>query len=125
MSLHAVMAEDELLEILEKSGCIDRNSCVLHSFSGSLEQLHRAIEDGCWFSVGPRMMKVGRGREYAKLISQDRLLLESDAPSSPVSAFCIDELEGILNKTQGKLEELRGEPLGDMLVRNAQELLIT
>lgn len=123
ISLHAVKAEDELLDILEESGCIDSAHCILHSFSGSLDQLYRAIGDGCWFSVGERMLRTGRGREYVKVIPQDRLLLESDAPSSSVIAFSIDEYEEILNRTQSMLEELCGIRLHDILVCNAQELL--
>ena len=46
-----------------------------------LEDLTRALADGGYFSVGPRMLASRRGREYARQIPLDRLLLETDMPS--------------------------------------------
>lgn len=52
ISLHAVKAERELLDILEDSDCLRNCTCILHSYGGPSDQLMRAVEDGCLFSVG-------------------------------------------------------------------------
>ena len=81
ISLHASAAEKELIDLLEETGAAKRNDCILHWFAGPSDQLKRAIDLGCFFSVGKRMLSSKRGREYARIIPEDRLLLESDMPS--------------------------------------------
>ncbi len=54
---------------------------IFHWFSGTSDDLTRALADGCYFSAGPRMLVSRRGREYARQIPLDRLLLETDMPS--------------------------------------------
>lgn len=80
LSIHAVRASGEVLDLLERTGCAERCRCVFHWFGGSTDELWRAIRMGCWFSCGPMMMGVKRSREYAKLIPADKLLLETDFP---------------------------------------------
>ena len=82
VSLHGVRAATGVLDLLEATGCDRRCACVLHWFSGSNEELWRAIRMGCWFSCGPLMMGVKRSKEYVRLIPADRLLLETDYPWS-------------------------------------------
>ena len=53
---------------------------VLHWFSGSRRDLERAIDLGCWFSVGPAMLRSKKGRSLAALMPRDRILTESDGP---------------------------------------------
>lgn len=80
LSLHSVRSAGEVLDLLEKTGAAESCSCIFHWFSGSTDELWRAIRMGCWFSAGPFMMQVKRSREYAKLIPGERLLLETDYP---------------------------------------------
>ena len=80
LSIHSVRAASDALDIIEETGCAERCRCVFHWFSGSNEELWRAIRLGCWFSCGPFMMGVKRSREYVRLIPADRLLLETDYP---------------------------------------------
>ena len=81
ISLHANAAEAELLDLLESSGAAKRNDCILHWYAGPADELQRALRLGCYFSVGKRMLATNRGREYARIIPLERLLLESDMPS--------------------------------------------
>lgn len=53
---------------------------VFHWFSGSRKDLLRAIDLGCWFSVGLPMLRSQKGRAIVEAIPVDRLLTESDAP---------------------------------------------
>lgn len=82
LSLHSVRSAGAVLDVLEKTGAIDTCRCVFHWFSGTSEELARAKEAGCWFSVGERMLSTRRGREYARQIPTSKLLLETDLPEA-------------------------------------------
>lgn len=82
LSLHSVRSAGAVLDVLEKTGAIDTCRCVFHWFSGTSEELARAKEAGCWFSVGERMLITRRGREYARQIPTSKLLLETDLPEA-------------------------------------------
>ena len=53
---------------------------VMHWFSGTQSELARAIDLGCWFSVGPAMLRGTKGRRLASLMPIDRVLTETDGP---------------------------------------------
>lgn len=108
VSVHAVRAEDAMLDMLERFGTARANACIMHWFSGSSDQLQRAIGLGCFFSVGPKMAASKRGREYVKAIPEDRLLLETDAPAGPGAPASSFDLAGLLSDTLDEIERLRG-----------------
>jgi TatD DNase family protein len=57
---------------------------VLHWFSGTAPELKRAIKQGCWFSVGPAMLAVQKGREIVASMPRDRILTETDGPFAQI-----------------------------------------
>jgi TatD DNase family protein len=78
MSIHSMYAANEVLSVLEqypKAG-----PAILHWFTGTKNQLKRAIEMGCWFSVGPKMLQSKKGKELITQMPIDRILLETDGP---------------------------------------------
>jgi TatD DNase family protein len=78
MSIHSRRATDAVLDELEahpKAGIP-----VLHWFSGTQAELKRAVTLGCWFSVGPAMLRGKRGRDLVARMPRDRVLTESDGP---------------------------------------------
>jgi len=78
MSIHSRQAATDVLNMLEarpRSG-----TAILHWFTGSQKELSRAIELGCWFSVGPAMLKSANGRTLAASMPRDRVLTETDGP---------------------------------------------
>lgn len=81
LSLHTVHAADAVLDMLETYGLTHSCTCLFHWFSGSSVELHRAVQAGCYFSVGPLMLRSRRGRDYARQLPIDRLLLETDYPA--------------------------------------------
>lgn len=85
LSIHAVRAAGATLDILESSGLLkdapNSPAAIFHWFSGTSDELVRARGAGCYFSVNERMLATKRGREYARQIPLDRLLLETDAPT--------------------------------------------
>lgn len=78
LSVHSRRAAAAVLDVFDER----LNSCtpILHWFSGSLKQLHIAIEMGCWFSVGPPMLSSAKGQLLVNSIPRNRLLLETDGP---------------------------------------------
>lgn len=82
LSIHAVDAAGEVLDLLQKHDTCANNQVIFHWFSGSSFELGRARKMGCYFSVGARMLESKRGRSYATQIEPERLLSETDLPAS-------------------------------------------
>lgn len=82
-SFHAVQSADVIMDLLEEYDLIANNAVIFHWFSGSSVQLQRARELGCSFSINSFMLNTKRGREYARAIPADRLLVETDLPEEP------------------------------------------
>ena len=78
LSLHAVDASTEVLDILEETGCLDACTCIFHWFSGSSEDLIRARDAGCLFSMGRQMLASRRGSSYILAVDWDHILIETD-----------------------------------------------
>ena len=66
LSIHAVKAAGEALDVLERAGALAGNACIFHWFSGTSDELQRAVRAGCFFSINPRMLASKRGRAYAQ-----------------------------------------------------------
>ena len=109
ISIHAVRSATAVLDVLERHHATRSNACILHWFSGSSQELARARELGCHFSVNPNMLATKRGRAYAQQIPPERLLLETDLPeegeiAAQAGPAWIAQLE--------RVAELLGEILG-------------
>lgn len=126
LSIHSVGAAGEVLDILGESGRLADCACVFHWFSGTSDELSRARAAGCLFSVGPFMLRSRRGREYARQIPVGRLLLETDLPEQPGTAWDAGEeysaLDGALVCIAG-LKGLDPEALADAVCPTGRALL--
>jgi TatD DNase family protein len=78
MSIHSRRAVTAVLDHLE--GTPGAGKAILHWFSGSAKELARAVELGCWFSVGPAMLSGEKGRNLVSLMPRERVLTETDGP---------------------------------------------
>lgn len=78
LSIHSRGAATAVLDVLEAS--VNKSLPVLHWFSGTMKELARAIELGCWFSIGPAMLRGRKGRELAAAMPRERILTETDGP---------------------------------------------
>jgi TatD DNase family protein len=78
LSIHSRGAADEVLDALQAHPTAGLP--ILHWFSGTPRQLERAVKLGCWFSVGPAMVRSAKGRALVSLMPTERLLTETDAP---------------------------------------------
>jgi TatD DNase family protein len=82
LSIHSRRAATPVLDALQAhSGA---GTPILHWFSGSQRELARAVELGCWFSVGPAMLVGSKGRDLTANMPRDRVLTESDGPFARV-----------------------------------------
>ena len=122
VSLHAVRAVDDVLDVLEGAGALAEaagNACIIHWFSGTSDQLTRARRLGAFFSVNPRMLQSKRGRAYAQAIPGNRLLLETDLPAQEGAPWGVERVRQLLGQTACQLAELRGEDVADLQERIA------
>lgn len=78
LSIHSRGAATEVLDVIEAERSL--GVPVLHWFSGSQAELARAVGLGCWFSVGPAMVKSKKGLQLLSKMPRDRVLTETDAP---------------------------------------------
>lgn len=78
LSIHSRGAASAVLNELRAHP--DAGTAVLHWFSGTLRELHDAIELGCWFSVGEPMIRSKRGRALIERMPRHRILTETDGP---------------------------------------------
>lgn len=86
VSIHNVRSEGLIQRLMkiEGKGC---RSVILHSFTGPVATIPSFVKMNAYFSVSPRLML--KSRENAELIlskiPDERLLIETDAPSTPGS----------------------------------------
>lgn len=78
LSIHSRAAAGHVLDILERFP--EFGEAILHWFTDSPALLRRAINLGCWFSVGPAMLQSANGRRLAEMMPRDRTVPESDGP---------------------------------------------
>ena len=87
MSLHTRRSASAVLDLLQKYP--GAGTPVLHWFSGSFSDLKRAVDMGCWFSVGPAMLSGERGRALAARMPRERVLTESDGPFAQIDGAAL------------------------------------
>lgn len=80
LSIHSARSVAWVLRSIEKN--LSNQTCipVLHWFTGTKSEAHRAIEQGCYFSVNIEMMRNEKTHSLIRFIPEDRLLTESDGP---------------------------------------------
>ena len=129
ISIHAVRSAGTVLDVLESHGLLIPNSdspvIIFHWFSGTSDELARARDAGCIFSVNERMLASKRGREYARQIPLDRLLLETDAPSDQQSDTSAQQLVASLKSTSRHTAELKdcaAESIESIVLDNSRSI---
>lgn len=110
MTIHSRRAAAPVLDALASRP--DAGVAVLHWFSGSHRELQRAIDQGCWFSVGPAMLAGSKGRALTAEIPRDRLLTETDGPFAQVDGRSLLPWEG--DRTVRMLSEIWAVSPGDV-----------
>ena len=114
LSIHSVQAAGVALDALEHAGTLSACHCIFHWFSGTSDELHRAVKGGCWFSVNEMMLRTRRGREYARQLPASRLLLETDLPPGEDVPFAAAEIHASLMRTAEQIAQIRGMSTADI-----------
>lgn len=129
ISIHAVRSAGTVLDILEPHGLLtpspDSPAILFHWFSGTSNEFVRARNAGCYFSVNERMLATKRGREYARQIPLDRLLLETDAPAQPQANASAQQLITSLKSASRHIAELKNcsaEDIESLVVGNSRSI---
>lgn len=78
LSIHSRNAASHVLDMVEQQCRV--STPVLHWFSGTIHEARRAVALGCWFSVGPAMLRSAKSRAIVKELPMDRVLPETDSP---------------------------------------------
>lgn len=111
ISIHAVRSAGTVLDALESYGLLTPSpnspAIIFHWFSGTSDELFRARNAGCYFSVNERMLATKRGCEYARQIPLDRLLLETDAPAKPQADTSAQQLITSLKSVSRHIAQLK------------------
>lgn len=104
LSIHSRGATTAVLNVIEEN--LSKSLPVLHWFSGTKKELDRAIELGCWFSVGPAMLGSRKGLERLGSMPSHRLLTETDGPfatdgDAPLMPWNVEKVLPILAELWG------------------------
>ena len=122
ISVHSVFSDKQVLDILEKNRTTEHNRCILHWYSGSLKQLDRALEMGCYFSVNEQMLRSANGAKIIHRIPVERMVLESDAPFVG-SINTAELLRESLKRTQDGISCIKEVEAKDILAHTSRILL--
>lgn len=76
LSVHSRKAVKEVLEISDGF----QGKVILHWYTGSLKELHTAVERGYFFSVNHQMLRTSSGKKIIEAVPIDKILVETDAP---------------------------------------------
>lgn len=77
LSVHSRRAASDVLDMI-KPGF--PGTVILHWFSGTVRELERANQVGCFFSVNSSMVKSKKGHSLVRRMASDHVLTESDGP---------------------------------------------
>lgn len=124
LSIHSVQAAGVALDAVERTGALGTCRCIFHWFSGSSDELHRAVKAGCWFSVNEMMLRTRRGREYARQLPQSRLLLETDLPPGEDVPFAASQIQASLMRTAEQFADIRGTTTADICALTCHNSLV-
>ena len=123
ISIHAVRSAGTVLDVLGSHELLtpspDSPAIIFHWFSGTSNEFVRARNAGCYFSVNERMLASKRGREYARQIPLDRLLLETDAPARPQADASAQQLITSLKSVSRHIAELK-----NCVVESAESIVL-
>ena len=127
LSIHSVRAATVCLDILEETGALTLCRPIFHWFSGTSDELARAVRANCHFSINEMMLETRRGREYARQLPLNLLLTETDMPPKQGLPFSAELICSSLERTLAILADIRGydrDELTETIMQNARNLLM-
>ena len=119
MSIHLRKSEDVAIRILQK---YHPQKCIVHWFSGNMEQLKQLIDLGCYFSINASMVNNKKSCNVLYMIPKTKILIESDGPFSKVNGkrYSVELLYGVYEE----IARFYDEPnLIDIVYSNFKDIL--
>lgn len=123
LSIHSVRSAKTVLDELEMANAFDNCCCILHWFTGKPKDLKRAIDDGAYFSINPRMLRTKSGQEAIRKIPSDRLLLETDSPFT-MKFRHVKDLKTELDTLLDAISSIRGEDIKSNIGENNDRIFL-
>lgn len=123
LSIHSRRAANAVLDEIENTP--NAGIPVMHWFSGTREELARAIQLGCWFSVGPAMLMSSKGKSLVAQMPRERIITETDGPFVQLDNRTVFPWDVV--SSLGVLSELWGIPSkeSELIVEsNSKSLLV-
>jgi TatD DNase family protein len=124
LTVHSVRAVAKVMQHIEKSLLPDRGRVVLHWFTGSVSEVRRAVDMGCYFSINSEMLKSAKHRSLVEHLPIERMLTETDGPF--VQADGVAVRPSSVARTVAQLATLLGCNPNDMaaqILRNLSAIL--
>ena len=121
LSIHSVRAVGVVIDELERAGTFRNNICILHWFTGTCSERKRAIDNGAYFSINPRMLDTKGGQEIIRSVPDDRIVLETDAPVVQGYNSALSLKHG-LRKIVRTISQTRGYDCSSQIERNNQSV---
>ena len=121
VSVHSLKSANTVIDILREYKTQRSNKYIFHWFTGSIPQLEKVIELGCYFSINPRMLKTKSGIEVVKTVPISRMLLETDIPFT-FTVHYINEIEKELKRTVTMISDIVGFDVTDIICKNSKEV---
>lgn len=124
LSVHSARCTKVVLDMIEARLPIGSGKVVLHWFTGSLSEMHKATEIGCYFSVNLAMLQNSRIRKLVQLIPIDRILTETDGPFTDKNPN--NKRPADVAPTRNGLAELlmlQNEEMSNLICSNLRQLL--
>lgn len=123
LSIHSVKSASTTISELETAGTFRNNICIFHWFTGSPSERKRAIENGAWFSINPKMLRTKSGQDTIRTIPSNRIFLETDAPFT-MKISSVNVLKAELEKLVNSISEIRNEDVRKKVENNSSILLL-
>jgi len=108
LSIHSRNAVTRVLDLIEKHCLV--SIPVMHWFTGTVKEAHRAVSMGCWFSIGPEMLRSAKSLAILRVLPPDKILPETDGPFTTKQSVPLMPWEAInisekLGETWGQTQE--------------------
>lgn len=122
LSIHSRNAVTRVLDLIEKHCHV--SIPVMHWFTGSVTEAHRAVSLGCWFSISPEMLHSAKSLAILRVLPPDKVLPETDGPfttkqSVPLMPWEAINISDIIGEIWGKSRE----DVNEQIEQNLVELL--
>jgi len=122
LSIHSRKAVADVLSLLGNNfpGIV-----ILHWFSGNMNLLKQAIQQGCYFSINIAMLSTMSSRQIVGEIPIDKLLLESDGPFVTINNNLVRPLDiKIVVERIAKIKNLDLEATSRIIEENFRKLCL-